>query len=115
MGLRRDSDKGHSGKCRRVNQREPDVISISDKSKRSPLQVAPALAQRKDIRQGLTGMLLVGQCVDHGNISILGKLYYSSMGKGSGDDAIKPSLEVLGYVVQGLPTPNQGILTIKID
>ena len=98
MGAGSDGYQGHARKGGSVNERGADVVSIPDKGKRLPLYLSPLLLQREDIGKSLAGVFRITETIDHRYGGLLGQLDDRLMGKGSGHDAIKPSLQIAGHI-----------------
>ena len=81
--------------CAGVSDRGRDVVAVADERDRPPSKRTPAFLQCQEIGDGLTGMLLVGQRVDH--VELLRRrreLLERFLGKRPNDDSVDPAFEI---------------------
>src|SRR6266850_7160388 len=76
------------------------IVTIAGESQLESAQFAELLAQSKNIRQCLAGMIEVAQRVDHRRRGPMRQLLNGGLRKRSRDDSLRPALQVPRDVLQ---------------
>src|SRR5207244_5279501 len=91
-------------------QRVAYIVAVADPRHPQAIEMAKAFADGEQIPQDLTGMLQIGEAVDHRNPGVFSQRLHGPVREGPRHDPPDPALQVSGHVGYALPRSQLDIL-----
>ncbi len=95
--------------CCRLEPGMDHIIAVADKGDLQAVKLAFVLHQRLAVGQHLTGMIKIGQRIDHRNRGISGHLFECSLGKRAHGNQVYPAGQAARAIRRRFPRPEPNL------